>query len=88
MFRDEPIKYPDNNPVLGRFLGPEIDVGPEMTANIMKGNGEVVHLSSYHELKEYCWINQAYVSLRKEFDRNIKYRFGLDVSPDYFTGIN
>ena len=53
MFRDEPIKYPDNNPVLGRFLGPEIDVGPEMTANIMKGNGEVAHRSTYRGLKEY-----------------------------------
>ena len=43
MFRDEPIQHPDKNPVLGRYLGPEIDVGPEMTAKIMKGNSEVVH---------------------------------------------
>ena len=38
MFRDEPIKHPDNNPVLGRYLGPVIDIGPAMTTNIMKGN--------------------------------------------------
>ena len=43
MFRDEPIQYSDENPLLGIYLGPKIDVGPEMTANIMKGNGEVVH---------------------------------------------
>ena len=36
MFRENPIQYPDKNPVLGIYLGPEIDVGPEMTANIMK----------------------------------------------------
>ena len=29
-----------------------IDVGPEMTAKIMKANGEVVHRLKYHGLKE------------------------------------
>ena len=43
MFREDPIEYPDENPVLGRYLGTAIDVGPEMTANLMKGNGEVMH---------------------------------------------
>ena len=28
IFRDEPIQYPDENPVLSRYLGPAIDVGP------------------------------------------------------------
>ena len=43
MFRDDPIQYPDENTVLGRYLGPAIGVGLEITANIMKENGEVVH---------------------------------------------
>ena len=43
MFRDKPIQYPDKNPVLGRYLGPEIDVGPAITSKTMKGDGEVVH---------------------------------------------
>ena len=51
MFRDDPIEYPDENPVLGRYLGPAIDVGPEMTANLMKGNGEVMHLLKCRGLK-------------------------------------
>ena len=38
MFRDEPIQYPDKNPVLGKYLGASIDVGPKMTENTMKGN--------------------------------------------------
>ena len=37
--------------MLGRYLGPEIDVGPEMIANNMKGNVEVVHRSTYLGLK-------------------------------------
>ena len=51
MFRDEPIQYPDKNPALGRYLGPEIDVDTEITAKIMKVNVEVVHGSKYHWLK-------------------------------------
>ena len=39
MFRGKRIKFPDENPVLGRYLGPAIDVGLAMTANIMKANG-------------------------------------------------
>ena len=51
MFRDELILYPDKNPVLGRYLGTAIDVGLEMTANIMDRNVEVVHRPTYHGLK-------------------------------------
>ena len=46
VFREEPIQYPDENPVLGRYLRPAIDVGPEMTDKIMKANGKVVHQST------------------------------------------
>ena len=46
MLMDEPIQYYDENIVIGRYLGPAIDVGPEMTAKIMKENGEVVHRST------------------------------------------
>ena len=42
-FTDNPIQCPYKNPVLGRYLGPAIGVGPEMTAKIMRVNGEVVH---------------------------------------------
>ena len=52
MFRDEPTQYPDKNPVVGRYLGASIGVVPEITANIMKGNGEVLHRSIYRGLKE------------------------------------
>ena len=43
MFCDERVKYPDENPVLGRFLEIAIDVGPAMTANILKHNREFIH---------------------------------------------
>jgi len=43
MFCDEPVHYPDDNPVLGRFLGIAINNGPAMTAKLLKSNGEVVY---------------------------------------------
>ena len=70
--------------MLGRYLGPAIDIGTVVTAKTMKVNGEVLHWSTYRGLKEYEWKNQAQIYLRKEFDSNIKYRFGTDVSPDGF----
>ena len=42
MFREDRIQYPDENPVLGRYLVLAIDVGPEMTSKIVKSNCEVV----------------------------------------------
>ena len=52
MFRDKPIQYLDENPVIGRYLGKSIHVFSDMTAKIMKVNGEVVHRSTYCGLKE------------------------------------
>ena len=88
MFRDEPIQYPEENPVLGRYLGQKIDVGPTMTAKIMMGNGEVVHWPTYSGLKEDKSFNKSHISLRKEFDRNIRDKFGPDISPYDFPDIN
>ena len=53
MFRNEPIQYPDENPVLGRYLGLTIEVDPEIMDKIVKANGEVVHRLTYHGLKQY-----------------------------------
>ena len=49
--RYKPIKYPDENPVLGRYLGTAIDVSAAMTAKIMNVNRYVVHRSTYRVLK-------------------------------------
>ena len=35
---------------IGIYLVLAIDVGPSLTANILKSNGEVVHRSTYHSL--------------------------------------
>ena len=45
MFWEEPdhALFPEDNPILGRYLGPAINVGPAMTAKILKSNGKVIN---------------------------------------------
>ena len=49
-FRDNAVAYTEDKLVLGKYLGPSIDVGPAMTARIMKANGEVVDRSTLRRL--------------------------------------
>jgi hypothetical protein len=50
MFRDTSLSYPDTPLVLGRDLGPAIDIGPAMTRKILKENGKVVYRSTVRSL--------------------------------------
>jgi len=40
------------NKCYGRWLGPSLDIGPAMMANILKSNGQVIHLPSHCVLNE------------------------------------
>ena len=52
MFRDSPAQYSDDNMVLVRYLGPNIDVSPAMMAKILKlkANDQVIPCSTIHTL--------------------------------------
>ena len=88
MFRDELIQYSDENPVVGRYLGPAIDAGLKITDKIMKSNGEVVHCSTYCGLKEDENTNQDQILLRKEFDNSIRDNLLPAISPYNFPEVN
>ena len=88
MFRDQPVAFPDDNPVLGRYLGPAIDVGPALTAKILKANGEVVYRSTYRALTDVELANAAHVCRRIEFDLNILDKFGPETTPDDFPDLD
>ena len=47
MFHDETTPFPDDVLKLGHYLGPSIDVGPDMTAKILMQKGQVLHKSMY-----------------------------------------
>ena len=89
MFREQPdhAQFPNDNPVLGRYLGPAIDVGPAMTAKILKSNGEVINRSTYRGLTDEEVARPAHIALREEFDENIAARYGPDCNPDDFPDI-
>ena len=58
MFRDTSVTYPDMPMVLGRDLGPAIDIGPAMTHKILKSNGKVVYRSTVRALSQMKWLTK------------------------------
>ena len=39
VFWEDGVAFPDNQMVLGKYLGPSIDMGPAMTQCVIKANG-------------------------------------------------
>jgi len=85
-FRDTAISFPDDKEVLGRYLGPSIDVGPAMTAKILKANGEVVHRSTYRSLMEEEIADEKEKKERDTFDQVTNERYGMPMVADDFEG--
>ena len=52
MFRDNEVPYPNEKLTLGRYLGPSTDIGPAMTAKILKENGRIVSRTTVHHLTD------------------------------------
>ena len=91
-FRDTAVSYPDDREVLGRYLGPSIDVGPAMTAKILKENGQVVHRSTYRPLTQDEIDSREEQLVRDAFDKSVKEKLGpeakrtdFDDDPDVET---
>ena len=79
MCKYEPIQYPDENPGLGRYMGP---------AKTMKVNSAYFHRSIYCRLEEDEKSNQDHILLGKEFDKNIREKLWRDISPEDFPNVN
>ena len=55
MFWDETAPYPSDHFRLGRYLGPNIDIVPVLTAKMIKENGQVLCRSTYQDLSQEEW---------------------------------
>eukprot|EP00804_Cyclotella_cryptica_P009101 CCRYP_003177-RA/>CCRYP_003177-RA protein AED:0.23 eAED:0.23 QI:0/0/0/1/1/1/2/0/629 len=86
-FRDDAIQFPDDSLVLERYLGPSIDVGPALTAKILKQNGEVVHRSTYRGLTPEEIANPIEQAAMKNFDETIQAKLGPKTSIDDFKDL-
>jgi len=62
--------FPEDKTYLGRYLGPAIDIGPALTAKILKSNGEVVYRSTYRSLTPQEMNDEG--GSRREFDKKIE----------------
>ncbi|KAL7480606.1 hypothetical protein ACHAW6_006283 [Cyclotella cf. meneghiniana] len=58
-FQDKGVTFPDNQMVLGKYLGPSIDMGPAMMQHVMKANGEYEIQSTVHQLTPKECMNPA-----------------------------
>ena len=79
------MAFPDENPTLGQYLGVAIDVGPAMTAKILKANGQVVYRSTYRGPMEKEVTSMVHIAQRDEFDASIAEKWGADCTPEDFT---
>ena len=81
-FLDTSIKFPNDKMVLGRWLGPAHNIGPAMTAKILKSNGEVLYRSTYRGLTTTELQSDNEKQKRELFDKLIYERLGGNVEAD------
>ena len=84
MFCDATPSYPDDSVVLGRYLGPVMDVGSTLTAKILKGNGQVVYRSTIQHLTPDELIAPANIAHLNDFDTGIGTALGPSATWDDF----
>ena len=80
-FRDTSISFPDDKMIIGRYLGPSFDIGPAMTAKILKANGQYVHRSTYRALTEDELRDPLEIKERQDFDLQINEILGHNDTP-------
>jgi hypothetical protein len=74
--------FPEAKELLGRWLGPAADIGPAMTAKVLKQNGLTTYVSTYRLLNEHELANPEKIKEREEFDSAIRIKLGKPVSTD------
>jgi hypothetical protein len=75
-FRDHGVTFPDDVMVLGKYLGPSIDVGLAMSSCVMKANGEIEERSTFSALMQAERVNPALFREQQEFLASAEKRWG------------
>jgi hypothetical protein len=84
MFRDNVPTYPNDKLILGRYLGPAIDVGSAMTMKILEQNGQVVYRSTVRHLTSEELDDEVHTKPRREFDQAIAESHGPAATVERF----
>ena len=75
-FRDTAISFPDDPIILGRDLGPAIDIGPAYTRKVLKANGQVIYRSTVRALTPDEMKDPEEIKAREDFDASILDKLG------------
>ena len=86
MFRDTIASYPEDKMVLGRDLGPALDIGPSMTRKLLKKNGMVVYQSTVQPLTPDEMADLVRINERQEFDAAIAAALGKPLTEEDLAG--
>ena len=78
--------FPEAKEVLGRWLGPAVDIGPAMTAKVLKQNGTTTYVSSYRVLNNHELSSPEKIKERDEFDVAIRIKLGEPVETEKDLG--
>ena len=79
---DIKAQFPQPREKYGRWLGPSLDVGPAMTAKILKENGQVLHLSTYRPLNDNELTDANELAEQSAFDQNIATTIGQPMTQE------
>ena len=72
--------YPEHKEILGRWLGPAVDIGPAMTCKILKANGQIIYTSTYRALTDDEMANPDEAKARHAFDSAVSDKLGAAMS--------
>ena len=89
-FRNTVVVYPEDNLVLGRYLGPSTDIRPAMMAKILKSNGQYVHRTTLRGLtdEKVQARDEDESKLRKLFNNEIDRRLSPKAKKEDFEKDN
>ena len=73
---DSKAQYPESKEKLGRWLGPSIDIGPAMTAKVLKANGQLLHVSTYRPLSDDEMQDPGEKRKREQYDSMLRTKLG------------
>ena len=90
MFRDNTTSYPDDKLSLGRYIGPETDVGSAMWYKILRADGQIVCHTTVRSLTLSELADPEHEKLRTYFNTHITDRLGAaatmgDFDTSYLT---
>ena len=77
---DSKAQYPESKEKLGRWLGPSIDIGPPMTAKVLKPNGQLLHVSTYRLLSDDEMQDPGEKRKQDQYDSMLRTKLGKPLS--------